>query len=91
MTVYERIRKAYYDAQENRFYDAWGIVASPRIIYEMKAECMRDMVLYSTCNGTIETVFGLVIIPVKSIGDDKVYIVDERLGRTILGNTERSE
>jgi len=90
MTAYERIRKAYYDAQENRFYDAWGIVASPRTIYEMKAECMRDMVLYSTCNGTIETVFGLVIISEKSIGDDKVYIVDEQLGRTILGRQKEA-
>lgn len=90
MTAYERIRKAYYDAQENRFYDAWGIVASPRTIYEMKAECMRDMVLYSTCNGTIETVFGLVIISDKSIGDDKAYIVDEQLGRTILGRQKEA-
>lgn len=90
MTAYERILKAYYDIQENRFYDAWGIVASPRTIYEMKAECMRDMVLYNTCNGTIETVFGLVIIPDKSIGDDKVYIVDEKLGRTILGRQKEA-
>ena len=90
MTAYERIRKACYDAQENRFYDAWGIVASPRTIYEMKAECMGDMVLYSTCNGTIETVFGLVIIPDKSIGDDKVYIVDEQLGTTILGRQKEA-
>lgn len=90
MTAYERIRKAYYDAQENRFFDAWGIVASPRIIDEMKAECMRDMVLHSTCNGIIETVFGLVIIPDKSIGDDKVYVVDEQLGRTILGRQKEA-
>ena len=41
--------------------------------------------------GVIEKTFGLVVIPHKDVENDKVYIVDEQLGKIILGLNERNE
>lgn len=85
MTAYERIRKAYDDAQENSFYDAWGIVLNQKMIYGLTAECMERMAIHNMPMGKIDTIFGLVIIPCNLVEDNRAYIVDEMLGRTILG------
>lgn len=90
MTALEQIRKAYQDARKNDFWDAWGIVASPKTIYDLRAECLEQMAVYSTAQGMIDSVFGLVLIPCTLVGNDVAYVVDEQLGRTILGE-ERDE
>ncbi len=90
MTAYDQIYKAYTDSKKNGFWDAWGIVANPKTIYELKAECMERIVAYDLCIGMIDSIFGLVLIPCNDIEDNRAYIVDEQLGRTILGNTERA-
>lgn len=90
MTALEQIRKVYQDARKNDFWDAWGIVASPKTIYDLRAECLEQMAVYSTAQGMIDSVFGLVLIPCTLVGNDVTYVVDEQLGRTILGE-ERDE
>ena len=91
MSAYGQIHKAYIDSLKNNFWDAWGIVASPRVIYELRAECMERMVVHNTGVGALEKIFGLVVIPYALLDDKTCYVVDEQLGRTILGQTERSE
>lgn len=90
MSAYDQIHKAYIDSLKNNFWDAWGIVASPRVIHELRAECMERMVVHSAV-GTLEKIFGLVVIPYALLDDETCYVVDEQLGRTILGARERKE
>jgi len=85
MSAYDQIYKACTDAQRNRFWDAWGIVASPRFIHELRAECVERGIMHFFNTGSLEVVFGLVIIPDASLDDETCYVVDEQLGRTILG------
>ena len=88
MSAYDQIYKAYTDSQRNNFWDAWGIVASPKVFRELRAECMERMVVYNTNVGALEKIFGLVVIPYALLDDKTCYVVDEQLGRTILGQTE---
>jgi len=90
MSAYDQIYKAYTDSQKNQFWDAWGIVASPRFIHELRAECRERMVVHNDDVGALEKVFGLVVIPYDLLDDETCYVVDKQLGRTILGQTERS-
>lgn len=90
ITAYDQIYKAYTDSKKNGFRDAWGIVASPRVIHALRAECMERMVVHSAV-GTLEKIFGLVVIPYALSDDETCYVVDEKIGRTILGQTERKE
>ena len=90
MSAYDQIHKEHIDSLKNNFWDAWGIVASPRVISELRAECMKHMVVHNTNVGMLEKIFGLVVIPDASLDDETCYVVDEQLGRTILGLTERS-
>lgn len=84
MSAYDQIYKAYTESQKNHLWDAWGIVASPRIIYELIAERMDHIIVHNTDAGALEKVFGLVVIPCDLLDDEGCYIVDEQLGRTIL-------
>ena len=88
MSAYDQVYKAYTDSQKNGFWDAWGIVASPRVIHELRAECMERMVVFNADVGTFEKIFGLVVIPYPLLDDQTCYVVDERLGRTILEQME---
>ena len=90
MSAYDQVYKAYTDSKKNGFWDAWGIVASPRVIHELRAECMEHMVAHNANVGALEKIFGLVVIPYALSDDKTCYVVDEQLGRTILGQTERS-
>ena len=85
MSAYDQAHKAYIDAQKNHFYDAWGIVASPETIYKLRAECMEKLTVLTAGDHLLERLFGLVVIPCDCCEKDKMYIVDEQLGRTILG------
>lgn len=92
MNAYDQIYKAYNDAQINGFWDAWGIVVSPKTICELRKACQEELVsLQLDPLGELEKIFGLVVIPHKDIENDKIYIVDEQLGKTILGLNERKE
>lgn len=91
MSAYDQIHEAYIDSLKNNFWDAWGIVASPRVIHELRAECMEHVVVRNADVGALEKIFGLVAIPYALLDDETCYVVDEQLGRTILGQTERSE
>ena len=93
MNAYDQIYKAYNDAQINGFWDAWGIVASPKTIYELREVCQEERMSLQLDpkQGVIEKTFGLVVIPHKDGENDKVYIVDEQLGKIILGLNERNE
>ena len=91
MSAYDQVYKAYTDSLKNDFWDAWGIVASPRVIHELRAECMERVVVHNADVGTFEKIFGLRVIPYALLDDETCYVVDEQLGRTILGQTERSE
>lgn len=91
MSSYDQIHKAYIDSLKNNFWDAWGIVASPRVVCELRAECMEHMVVHNADVGALEKIFGLVVIPYALLDDKTCYVVDEQLGRTILGQAERSE
>lgn len=91
MSAYDQVYKAYTDSQKNGFWDAWGIVASPKFVHELKVECMERMVVHNTDAGALEKIFGLVVIPHALLSDKDCYVVDEQLGRTILGQMERSE
>lgn len=90
MSAYDQIHKAYINSLKNNFWDAWGIVASPRVIHELRAECMEHMVVHNADVGALEKIFGLVVIPYDLLDDEFCYVVDEQLGRTILEQTERS-
>ena len=48
------------------------------------------MVVHNDDVGALEKVFGLVVIPYDLLDDETCYVVDNQLGRTILGQTERS-
>ena len=88
MSAYDQIYKAYTDSLKSNFWDAWGIVASPKVIHELRAECMEKMVVHNADVGALEKIFGLVVIPYALLDDKTCYVVDEQLGRTILGQTE---
>lgn len=90
MTAYDHIYKAYTDSKKNGFWDAWGIVANPITIHELTADVKSRMELNYEVSGDVTTIFGLVVIPHTLCERDKVYVVDEQLGRTILGQAERS-
>ena len=82
--VLERMLRQYHMARKSNFWDMWGIVASPATISMLRAEAASELTVYSDGgSGTLEKIFGLVVIPLN-IDDDKAYIVDEMLGRTIL-------
>lgn len=89
MSAYDQLHKAYTDAQRNKFWNAWGIAASPRTICELRAECLEHMSVHNTDVGELEKIFGLVVIPCDSIDDKTCYFVDEQLGQTILEHTDR--
>lgn len=89
MSVYDQAYKAYADSQKNNFWDAWGIVANPMTINELKAECLEHIVVFNGSEQAIEKLFGLVVIPCDLCDIANIYIVDERLGRTILEQSER--
>ena len=89
MSVYDQVYKAYTDSQKNNFWDAWGIVASPKVIHELRAECLEHMVVHNAAVGAVEEIFGLRVIPYSLLDNEAVYVVDEQLGRTILGQTEK--
>lgn len=92
MSAYDQVRKAYNEAKKNNFFDAWGIVASPKVIRELRAAFLEQVVVQNAEQGELETIFGLVVIPYNLIENDKVYIVNEMLGKTILrGRSERWE
>lgn len=91
MSAYDQVYKAYADSQRNNFWNAWGIVASPRVVRKLRAECMEHMVVHNADVGAFEKIFGLVVIPFALVDDETCYVVDEQLGRTILWQTERSE
>ena len=91
MSAYDQVYKAYTDSQKNNFWDAWGIVASPRVVHELRAECMERMAVHNADVGALDKIFGLVVIPYDLLDDQTCYVVDEQLGRIILGQTERSE
>lgn len=92
MNAYDQVYKAYADSKKNNFWDAWGIVASPETIYELRAALLEHMSLeLDPEQGEREKLFGLVAIPCKDVENDKVYIVDEQFGKTILGLKEGSE
>ena len=91
MTTYNQVFKTYLDSKKNNFWDAWGIVASPKTIHELKGECMEQIKLCKTDQGELEILFGLVIIPHNMVENNKAYIVNEQLGKTILGLMQRSE
>lgn len=91
MSAYDQIYKAYTDSQRNNFFDAWGVVANPITIHELTADVKSRMVLNCDVSGDVTTIFGLVVIPYPLCERDKVYVVDEQLGRTILGQAGRSE
>lgn len=90
MSAYDQIYKAYTDSQRNNFLDAWGIVANPITIHELTADVKSRMALNYAVSGDVTTIFGLVVIPHTLCERDKVYVVDEQLGRTLLGQAERS-
>ena len=85
MSIYDKVYKAYTDSQKNGLWDAWGIVANPKMIYELGAECMEKMVVFNGSEQTIDSIFGLVLIPCEECDAEIAYVVDEQLGRTILG------
>lgn len=85
------LRKAYIDSLKNNFWDAWGIVASPRVIYELRAECMERMMVVHSNIGILEKIFGLVVISYALLDNETCYVVDEQLGRTILEQMERED
>lgn len=85
MSVYDQVYKAYTDSQKTGFWDAWGIVANPITIHELTADVKSRMELHYEVSGDVTTIFGLVVIPLALCERDKVYVVDEQLGRTILG------
>lgn len=89
MSAYEKLCIAYIDSQKNGLWDAWGIVASPRVIHELRAERVEHMVVCNSDVGSLEKVFELVVIPCALLDDETLYIVDEQLGRTILEQTMR--
>lgn len=91
MSAYDQVYKAYTDSQKNSFWDAWGIVANPITIRELTADAKSRMELNYEVNGDVATIFGLVVIPCTLCERNKVYVVDEQLGKTILGTkAERS-
>ena len=85
MITYEQVYKAYQDAHKNYFWDMWGIVLSPRNVHQLEVECLSKTTVHNVGGYGIEKLFGLVIIPCVLVEDDKAYIVDETLGRKILG------
>ena len=85
MSAYDQIYKSYTDSQKNNFWDAWGIVANPITIHELTADVKSRMELNYEVSGDVTTIFGLVVIPHTLCERDNVYVVDEQLGRTILG------
>ena len=89
MSVYDQMHKAYIESQKNNFWDAWGIVANSKTINKLKSECLEHIVVFNSSEQAIEKLFGLVVIPCDLCDIANVYIVDERLGRTILEQSGR--
>lgn len=83
-SVYDLLHKAYLATLRNGLWKPWGIVASPLLIHKLMSEAIdHPMEIRMEADGT-DTIFGLVIIPCEICENDKVHIVDEKIGRALL-------
>lgn len=88
MTTYEMVEAQYRALQKNRemFFEGWGIVMSPKNADKLRAECLERVACHTLPNSKeLVRIFGLRVIPHDHVPDDTMYIVDEFLGRFILG------
>lgn len=89
MTTYEMVEAQNRALQKNRemFFEGWGIVMSPKNADKLMAECLERVASHTLPKFSKELVriFGLRVIPHDHVPDDTMYIVDEFLGRSILG------
>lgn len=87
MTLYEKLNKQRHEAMIAGFFDMWGVVLHPETYYELTAECVA-MMGYSapiTLTPSETYIFGLRLIPSFGVPSGTFSIVDERLGKSILG------
>lgn len=82
MTQLEKVHLHYSESRENDFWDAWGICLSLSAYEELREECAvrTDK---GSFPGKVISVDGLRVIALD-IADDKMFVVDEQLGRAIL-------
>lgn len=87
MTLFEKLDRQRHEAMIAGFFDMWGVVMHPETYHELTAECVA-MMGYSapiTLTPSEAYIFGLRLIPSYGVPSGSFSIVDERLGKTILG------
>ena len=87
MTLFEKLDRQRHEAMKAGFFDMWGVVMHPKTYYELTAECVAAMGYSAPITLTHDEIyiFGLRLIPSYGVPSDSFSIVDERLGKTILG------
>ena len=90
--MFERTRILYEESMRGRIA-WWGIAMNTRAYEELKVETGQDRVTIhrGRINEDIARIFGLRIIPKSRIPYDKMYLVDEELGRILLGDKDPFE
>ena len=87
MTLFEKLDRQRHEAMIAGFFDMWGVVMHPETYHELTAECIamldKSSAFLLTANETY--IFGLRLIPSFGVPSGTFTIVDERLGKTILG------
>ena len=85
MSLFDKLRRQRLEGLRDGFEDMWGVVIHPETYYELQSECMSNIVARTTSKGEMDYIFGLRIIPSWGQDAGEFTIVDEFLGRQIIG------
>ena len=85
MNLFDKLNKQRLEGLRDGFDDMWGVVIHPKTYYELQSECMSNIVARTTSEGEMDYIFGLRIIPSWGQDAGEFTIVDEILGRQIIG------
>lgn len=85
MSLFHELNKQRLEGLRDGFDDMWGVVIHPETYYELQSECMSNIVARTTSEGEMDYIFGLRIIPSWRQDAGEFTIVDELLGRQIIG------
>ena len=85
MSLFHKLNKQRLEGFRDGFDDMWGVVIHPETYYELQGECMSNIVARTTSEGEMDYIFGLRIIPSWGQNAGEFTIVDELLGRQIIG------
>ena len=84
MSLFHKLNKQRLEGLRDGFDDMWGVVMHPQTYYDLIGECYNDQIALRV-DSEADYIFGLRIIPSWGQDAGEFTIVDELLGRQIIG------